>query len=760
MIGPGELPLDGDLAPPRPAAADAPLCPLPPARSTAARAASSLDPATPTLAPDEPGHSPAGLRHWLVNTILRPAFRPIRATLNVWRWADLNVVLDGRGTGQPGSYDSYKTPWTRALQETFTDPRWDEDHWIKSSRAGATEGALNCIRFMPDHAPGPVLFAIHSAKQGVATNKNRLIATLKHATDDPSVDKRTDVTGAMIRLPNMIIKITGSHNEEAFRSDGYRLVVGDEIEVVDEIEGSGSLHNLMRSRIEGIQDKKLITMSKPKRWCSAHHREVASGTLDAYLVPCPHCGVFQELSLDGTSPTHTLRIEKPLRPGLPPISPPLAVKAPAPLGRLVYSHCTDLTGAWDWERILTDTYYQCVSGCRITGEEQLDATHAWIFPGADEPTTRVRTELLSGKKLRAKWCMENAGRWFSTNPRPIPRQRSHHISDLHSLKEDMTYGRFALKFAKAASDPAAHSTAMNEQMGLPVQETIVGALDDGLVDLLRAPYRAGEFPFRPDIILLGGDTQDAYQKALTIGVRLDGPDYEIAVSDWHYAQTPAALDEIMGTAHPLLPPPSGTTSPGAPTPPDAMRPALGFVDAAGHRTGEVYEQCLQNPSLLPCFGREQRGLKQLVWRTRITHDGREVDIYHVADEKLKKRIYHGMIAKAREIIAAHQARRSPTGGPTLSVLGLPGRLYLPGLPRADETPAEFARRFDELRSELTAEIMDETGVWKKIGARKNDFGDCLKYAIAAFDYIRPDLEADRAARATATMDAAGRITRP
>jgi phage terminase large subunit GpA-like protein len=97
------------------------------------------------------------------------------------------------------------------------------------------------------------------------------------------------------------------------------------------------------------------------------------------------------------------------------------------------------------------------------------------------------------------------------------------------------------------------------------------------------------------------------------------------------------------------------------------------------------------------------------------------------------------------------------------VLGLPGRLHLPGLPAADETPEEYARRYEELKQELTAEIMDEKGLWKKIAGRKNDFGDCLKYAIAAFDYLRPDLEAERAARAgessTPAMDGSGKIGR-
>jgi hypothetical protein len=430
----------------------------------------------------------------------------------------------------------------------------------------------------------------------------------------------------------------------------------------------------------------------------------------------------------------------------------------------MYSHCTDLHGAWDWERIVTDAYYQCVSGCRITGEEMLDASHAWVFAGDDEPTTRIRNELQSGKKLRAKWCMANAGRWLQTNPRPIPRQRSRHFADLHCLDDDMTFGRFALIFAKASSDPAALSTAMNEHMGLPVKTTVVGALDGDLIDLLRAPYRAGEFPWVPDAIYVGGDTQDHLQKAVVIGVRLDGPDYEIAISDWHYVQTAGDMDDILDHAHPMpLVARAEFERSNIPdsAPPPSMSPALAFVDLAGHRTDFVYDQNLRNSKIIPCKGSPTRGLKQVVWGAEIEHQGRKIQIYHVADEKLKHRIYKGMIGQAREILAASAARRS--GGKTLSVLALPGRLYFPGLPRCGESQAEFDRRFEEVRAELTAEIADETGRWVKLPGRNNDFGDALKYAIAAFDYLRPDLEAERSARESGqrgpVVEPDGKITR-
>ena len=68
-----------------------------------------------------------------------------------------------------------------------------------------------------------------------------------------------------------------------------------------------------------------------------------------------------------------------------PITEDWARCPPPRLGRIVFSHCRDLVGdaghpgtggAWDRERVLAETYYECVAGCRITGRELLTADHA------------------------------------------------------------------------------------------------------------------------------------------------------------------------------------------------------------------------------------------------------------------------------------------------------------------------------------------------------------------------------------------------
>ncbi|MBC7366196.1 MAG: phage terminase large subunit family protein, partial [Undibacterium sp.] len=191
------------------------------------------------------------LRAWLVAEIFRPAFRALVSTALVWRWADSHVILHGAGTGRGGPYHSARTPWVREFTETFTDPAWREDHVIKCSRSGFTEAALCVIRFMPDNAPGPVHLALDSAKAATDVMRERLSPTLRrHYVAEDTDDN--DITARVVRLRNMVIRVTGSYTEGAFRQHGNRLVILDEVEVVNAIDGVGTLHDLARSRIRGV----------------------------------------------------------------------------------------------------------------------------------------------------------------------------------------------------------------------------------------------------------------------------------------------------------------------------------------------------------------------------------------------------------------------------------------------------------------------------------------------------------------------------
>ena len=591
---------------------------------------------------------------------------------------------------------------------------------IKCSRSGFTEAALCIIRFMPDHAPGPVHLALDSAKAATDVNRERLIPTLRRHFAREDTDDN-DITARVVRLRNMVIRVTGSYTEGAFRQHGNRLVILDEVEVVNEIDGVGTLHDLGRSRIRGVDGARLLSMSKPVRWGSAHHCEVVTGTLSVNLVPCPHCGTYQELTVDGRSLIDQLRIDKPLRPGQPPLSPRLSHSG-GPLGRLDFSTAKLLDGSWDLPAIERDTVYLCVSGCRIQQDAPLPSESLPFM--SDE----VREAHASGRAFTCKQAMTLSARWLPTNPRPIPRKRSRPISDLHSLDADMTWGIFARIWIGAQSDPSRVKTALNEHFGLPAREKAAEIGEEHILEL-RAPYRRGTIPFRPDIIVTSADTQDAYWKHVTVAARLDstGQHYaEIAVVSWGIATSKPELIALLSTPLGYFPPEGDC---------ETYHSLGGLVDAGGHRKDEVYELHYESAGrYFASYGRGGAALVTPTWSRQIEWRLQTLTIYMYHDDAWKRRLYLGSIARAREI------KRCLADGYDPEARQLQPLIRTPGVER-DKLLAQF-------ETELQGERLNEEGEWERVPGTHNDFGDALKTARISLELQLPRVRAQWLARRT------------
>ncbi|MBC7366752.1 MAG: phage terminase large subunit family protein, partial [Undibacterium sp.] len=477
-------------------------------------------------------------------------------------------------------------------------------------------------------------------------------------------------------------------------------------------------------------------MSKPVRWASAHHCEVATGTLSVNLVPCPHCGAYQELTVDGRSLVDQLRIEKPLRPGQPPLNPPLAYVGTR-LGRLDYSTAKLLDGTWDLAAIDHQTVYLCVSGCRIRQDDPLPAEVVTLALGPESDlqaaianpqsplhlaacaaaslSPEVITALRDGRRFTCKPAMTLSGahHWLRTNPRSIPHKRSRHISDLHSLDDDMTWGIFARGWVVAQSDPAKIKTYLNEHFGLPAREKAADITEDHILEL-RAPYARGTLPFRPDIIVTSADTQDAYWKYVTLAAQLDsaGKNYaRLAVLTWGIATSKAELIAILATPFSYTPPTGDV---------ETFSSVGGLVDAGGHRTDEVYELHFESGfRYFGSYGRSSPNLVTPTWERQIKWRTVELKIYMYDDDAWKRRLYLGSISRSREIKDCLAAHLDP------DARQLPALLLTPGAVQ-DKQLAQF-------EAELQGERLNEDGEWERVPGTLNDFGDALKTARISLD---------------------------
>lgn len=671
---------------------------------------------------------------WLVDEVLLHAYRPLIPDKNVWQWADAgNVYLDAKAAPVPGFYHSAKTAHVRQFCETFTDNAWREDLVMKSSRSGFTEAGLNIIRFMPCNAPGHALFAIDSDKQAKAVSKVRLQSTLEAAAGAEFPDDPDEAGLYIMFLRNMTVYMTGSYSPGIFREKWLRVAILDECEVVSEIDEEGSTLDLAESRLKTeAGDGKLFAMSKPKKKGTAFHKRWCKGTRSVRLVPCPHCGTFQELSFFGESATDYMRPDQ--KPGEPPQDDYQLAQR---LGRVRFDHCKDLSGYWDKAAVRRDTYYECVTGCRIDFGAPLTSAHIEDPVAGPSFSSEVRQRLADGERVRVKDAMMLSGHWLPTNPRPHPRRRSRHISDLYSLYDDLSLPELALMWIDAQGDIVAIAHFFNNNLGLTFTPK-VSTIDESLVLELRADYARGECPFIPDLVLLNFDTQQHYFAAIVTAWLVDGT---CAIIDWFDA---IADRDIIDRFNRPIPISARRVHPQFDLLPDSelpkyVQPQYGLGDAAGckGRTDEVYDLCLKLPGkVYPSFGRGGLQVTTPIAQSFVEWRFQRLPIYRFSDDTFKRGLYCDRIGRIREIKRVQSEGKDPV------LFGFPPRLY---------TPRDADAK---LTSELSGERQLPDGSWQDPAPGPNHTGDALKNALVQFQFFLPRLEAtkklEREARAKAT----------
>ncbi len=592
----------------------------------------------------------ARVRAYVVGLILNYC-RP-RPKEKVWEWASENVRLDEKASpGHHGPYDWRISPLACAIQETHTDPDWDEDVTMKSSQAMITEGALNNIRWSVANAPMNALYVTYSAPQAKKICKVRMLPSLRacKATNKVIGDVHDDeLSNQLLNLPGMVIQFTGGGSSGELTSNPFGIIIFDEAdehpappkEQIANVDAA-------RERLKTVPGKKLYIIGRPKTTNHTIYQEYKTGTCEKAFVPCPHplCGGWQELVFE----------------------------------QVKYGHCKDLAGDYDLQRVVAETYYECIHCGQPIYEDQ----KPWMV-------------------LQREWRV--------TNHKHKPRKRSRHISDLYSF--DVKWSDMALEFIDAMQSGLIKKLQAfrTGRQGLPWEEKNAEVTEDDVLKL-RGTYKRGSCPFVPDILLMAADKQGDILKWVIAGVRWPG---EVAIVDYGHAVHEDELVEIAQIPRVF----EGLDAP--------MTVKIAVIDDGYYGKKIVRPFCLRTAGLgpnggqlfHPAKGRAGLQVKHLVWETQTDIEGEPIMLYMFDDDAFKSDLYITRILKFKPTVPGKPAplNRGP-------------RLHL---------PADVGRDFvSELSMEKLVEDKTQWGqtkfVWMKMGA--NDYGDGVKLVLVLWNQV-------------------------
>lgn len=243
----------------------------------------------------------------LFRTAFLDGLRP-DALLEVSQWADLYRVLVQKSSNESGPYRVDRTPYVREVMDclSVTSPvRLVVCCW--GSQVGKSELGNCWVGYVMDHAPAPMLIVVPRKEDAAAVSQQRI---------DPMIEscerlrqkvhrrrERDNRNNTFIKdFPGGILKLVGANAPAGLRAMPAKYAFGDEIdEWPGNVGGEGDPVKLIERRMATFRsNSKLYLVSSPKlegrsRIWKAYQRTDRC----VYVVPCPLCGFYQEITFRG-----------------------------------------------------------------------------------------------------------------------------------------------------------------------------------------------------------------------------------------------------------------------------------------------------------------------------------------------------------------------------------------------------------------------------------------------------------------------------
>jgi phage terminase large subunit GpA-like protein len=226
--------------------------------------------------------------------------------LTVSEWADNNRYLDTKSAAEPGLYRTNRTPYIREIADNLSVTSIVQNIVVmKGAQVGLTELGNNWIGYIICCAPGPIL-AVQPTDDMVERNSKMRIAPM--IANCPALrkrikDNRKRDAGNTLKqkeFPGGVLIMASGGSATGLRSMPARFVMADECDAYPgDVDGEGSPISLMEKRTSTFSNKKFLKISTPTiQGQSIIENEFLLTDQNHFHLPCPHCGVPQDLKFE------------------------------------------------------------------------------------------------------------------------------------------------------------------------------------------------------------------------------------------------------------------------------------------------------------------------------------------------------------------------------------------------------------------------------------------------------------------------------
>ena len=192
---------------------------------------------------------------------LRTSFAP-PLPLNIWQWAESALdfsLAPSYDTPLHGPYDAGYMPYWKEIAECVTAPDVREVIVLKATRAGGSENVLlNSIRYAVAVRPQPVLYVTSDQLSAERFMEKRIKRGMKCAVATARELREASATQHDITFRAMDFRVTWPRAKQAFKQDGWSLVLCDEVSTWPEYSA-----DMARRRCDSYPFAHIVFLSSP-----------------------------------------------------------------------------------------------------------------------------------------------------------------------------------------------------------------------------------------------------------------------------------------------------------------------------------------------------------------------------------------------------------------------------------------------------------------------------------------------------------------
>jgi phage terminase large subunit GpA-like protein len=217
--------------------------------------------------------------------------------LTVSAWADRNRRLSSVDSAEPGQWNTSRAEYQRGIMDAFTDPEIEDIVIKASAQVGKTQTLNNCMGYVIDQDPGPMLVVVPTKDDALEWSKDRFMEGMVLVTpcllgkiaEEPG--KKARQTNIHKKFPGGQLTVAWSNSPSRLAARPIRYVFMDEVDKYKPHPGQGDPKARAKKRTTTFWNRKHIESSTPTiKGVSTIDKDYEDSDQRKFNLPCPHCG--------------------------------------------------------------------------------------------------------------------------------------------------------------------------------------------------------------------------------------------------------------------------------------------------------------------------------------------------------------------------------------------------------------------------------------------------------------------------------------